>query len=265
MSAPSSADAAFFAAIRETLFSGRLSQAQVDGVTRIARAARACGCEPAQGAYILATAHWETGRRMQPVREGFAKTDEAAIAAVTRLHREGRISRNYALPDPETGQSYFGRGDVQLTHRFNYADWSARLGLDLVNDPGLALDPAISARILVEGSMRGTFTGRALPSYVSGEKRDFTGARRVINGRDKAAEIAALAERYLAAIGAGMTAAAPAAPPVAPPAVSPPPAPRPEPRAEADLIRLETRLAALEADLAAARAWRERVKAAVAA
>ncbi|MFN3261617.1 MAG: glycoside hydrolase family 19 protein [Pikeienuella sp.] len=264
-----SADAAFFAAIRETLFSGRLSQAQVDGVTRIARAARDYGCEPAQGAYILATAHWETGRRMQPVREGFAKTDEAAIAAVTRLHREGRISRNYALPDPETGQSYFGRGDVQLTHRFNYADWSARLGLDLVNDPGLALDPAISARILVEGSMRGTFTGRALPSYVSGAKRDFTGARRVINGTDKATEIAALAERYLAAIEAGMAAARAAdignpISPLAPPA-APPPAPRPEPRAEADLIRLETRLAALEADLAAARAWRERVKAAVAA
>lgn len=65
-------------------------------------------------AYVLATAYHETGRRMEPVREGFCKTDEGSIRAVTRLYEKEVISTNYALPE-ENGNSYFGRGLVQIT------------------------------------------------------------------------------------------------------------------------------------------------------
>jgi hypothetical protein len=42
-------------------------------------------------AYAIATMEHETGRRFAPVREGFAKDDRGAIAAVTQLYNEKRI------------------------------------------------------------------------------------------------------------------------------------------------------------------------------
>ena len=50
-------------------------------------------------AYVLATAFHETGEDMQPVREGFASTDQGSINAVTSLYNRGIIGENYALPE----------------------------------------------------------------------------------------------------------------------------------------------------------------------
>jgi putative chitinase len=58
----------------------------------------------------------------------------------------------------------------------------------------------MAARILVEGSMRGTFTERSLGDYVNEQGTDFVGARRVINGQDDAQLIAGIARRYSAAL-----------------------------------------------------------------
>lgn len=201
---------AFYAAIR-TLFGGSLTQAQVDGVGRLLDAflAHALLLDRRHLAYILATSFHETGRRMMPVREGFATSDAAARAAVAKLYAAGRISKNYAAPNAR-GLSYYGRGDVQLTHEANYVTMGRLLGLDLAGKPDLALDPATSARILIEGvtrgvSVRGDFTGRALEDFIAGAACDYVGARRTVNGTDKAAQIAGYARAFEVALtGAGM-------------------------------------------------------------
>lgn len=50
---------------------------------------------------------------------------------------------------PGDGAKYKGRGFIQLTGRANYAKYGAKLGLDFVNHPELALDPKVAAKVLV--------------------------------------------------------------------------------------------------------------------
>jgi predicted chitinase len=50
--------------------------------------------------------------------------------------------------NPGDGDRYKGRGFIQLTGRTNYRNYGAILGLDLENNPDLALDPKNAARIL---------------------------------------------------------------------------------------------------------------------
>ena len=45
------------------------------------------------------------------------------------------------------GYKYRGRGFIQLTGKDNYARYAKRLGVDLVGNPDLALDPTIASRI----------------------------------------------------------------------------------------------------------------------
>lgn len=85
---------------------------------------------------------------------------------------------------------FYGRGLAQLTHEFNYKAMGQIFNIDLVNNPDLALNPDISAQILVYGMMNGSFTTAALSRYINSSKVDFINARRVVNGLDKATEIA---------------------------------------------------------------------------
>lgn len=85
---------------------------------------------------------------MQPIRE----------------YGRGR-GRAYGARDRQTGHAYFGRGYVQLTWKANYALAGGKLGLDLVANPDLALDPGAAARILFLGMAEGWFTGKRLADY----------------------------------------------------------------------------------------------------
>ncbi len=199
----------FFDAVRPSLFSGALKSAQVRGCEVILDRAGGWGggrgagfFDPRALAYILATAHHETAGSFLPVRETLAKTDEEAVARLERAFRAGRlptVSTPYWRRDAE-GRSYYGRGFVQLTHRDNYARMGPVVGLDLVADPDLALETDVAARILVTGMQEGLFTGARLIDFFSGQKADWRGARRIVNGRDRADKIAAMAIRYDAAI-----------------------------------------------------------------
>lgn len=187
----------FFAYIRKAPFGGRISQSQIDGIESIIAAFDETGEKSKRFlAYILATAFHETGGRMQPVREGFAKTDAAARKIVAK--------RSYGVP-AENGKVYYGRGHVQLTWPKNYKTMGGILNEDLYNNPDLALDPEISASILVEGmlrgkSARGDFTGKALEDYFNDETNDPVGARRIVNGTDKAQLIAGYYKNFLDAL-----------------------------------------------------------------
>ena len=114
-----------------------------------------------------------------------------------------------------------GRGLIHITGRRNYADWSQRLGVDLISHPELAEQLDHAARILVEGMVKGTFTGKKLQDHINSHQRDFVGARRIVNGTDKAALIAGYAEKFAVALGDGVSAApapVPAQPTKRPPA-----------------------------------------------
>ena len=147
------------------------------GDTRaIVRECARAGLTRPQAAYVLATAFWETNRTMKPVREAYW------------LSEEWRRRNLRYWP-------YYGRGYVQLTWRDNYKRAGAKFGVDLAGNPDKALEPEIAAKTLVVGSKEGWFTGKKLSDYING-KTDWIGARRIINGTDKAKEIAAIAADY---------------------------------------------------------------------
>lgn len=181
----------FFATIRREPFSGRMTQSQVSGTEALLDACAKL-TDLRWTAYVLATVFHETGARMVPVREGFAASDAAA--------RRILKNREYAKPDPETGHAYYGRGLEQLTHKANYARVGELLGLDLVNNPDLMLQPDVAIRSLLLGMTNGLYTGKKLADYFTGSKADPVGARRIVNGTDRAGLIAGYYHAFLAAI-----------------------------------------------------------------
>lgn len=139
-------------------------------------------------AYIMATIKHECGDSYLPQPEW---TDAPWL--------KGK-NLPYLIPDKQTGHTYYGRGYVQLTWRRNYEKMSKELGIDLVWNPDLALDPEIAWKILEVGMYNGLFTGKRLGEYLSSNNTDFYGARRVINGVDQAFEIKKIAEKFWDAI-----------------------------------------------------------------
>lgn len=131
----------------------------------------------AQTAYILATAYWETNKTMKPVREAYW------------LSEQWRKDNLRYWP-------WYGRGYVQLTWEENYIKAQRILGTDLTKRPDNAMKPKIAAEVLVLGMRDGWFTGKRLSQYINDEEVDFIGARRIVNGTDRAGEIASLARAY---------------------------------------------------------------------
>jgi predicted chitinase len=175
----------FYEVIRPTLFHGTLSQSQVDGLEHLLDYAehRLPRLDLRQVAYILATAYHETARTMQPIAEYGCGTGYP-----------------YGVPDPETGECYYGRGYVQLTWKNNYAYQQAKLGRPLVQRPDCALEPACAAAILYEGMCDGDFTGVSVDDYIDDAQCDYVQARRVVNGLDCAEKIAGYAAVFQEAL-----------------------------------------------------------------
>ncbi|WP_185868217.1 XVIPCD domain-containing protein [Variovorax sp. DXTD-1] len=83
------------------------------------------------------------------------------------------------------GWKFHGRGFVQLTGRYNYEHYGKALGLDLVNHPDLAAEPANAAKIATQ-----YWKERVV---ALGHQHDVTHATKDVNGR-----YTALAERKAA-------------------------------------------------------------------
>lgn len=130
-------------------------------------------------AYVLATSDWETNYTHEPVKEAYW------------LGESWRRKNLRYYP-------WYGRGFVQLTWKENYQRAQRELGIGtmLTDNPDNALEPGIAASILVEGMAEGWFTGKKLSDYITLQKSDFVNARRIVNGTDKATEIASLAIEY---------------------------------------------------------------------
>lgn len=185
---------AFYDTARITLFGGKISTIQFQRVEALLSSAASFETVEAEHlAYVLATAHWETDR--------FTAMEEYASGDAY----EGRADLgNVQLGD---GKVFKGRGFPMLTGRNNYKWASGVAGIDLLANPERASDPLVSAPIILAGMLTGSFTGVGLGRYVNSDKVDFVNARRVVNGLDRAETIADIAQRYLAAIKAGMAVA----------------------------------------------------------
>ncbi|HMW39286.1 MAG: hypothetical protein K1X68_13600 [Saprospiraceae bacterium] len=127
--------------------------------------------------YILATAYHES--KFYPISE----------------LRASPGTDTYKRQSAYWDSGFYGRGFVQLTFEDNYRKFAKILGLDLVANPDLALEANVSAFILVYGMMNGVFTGRKLSDYIQYQKVDYVGARKVVNGQDRADLIASYAQK----------------------------------------------------------------------
>lgn len=168
----------FFDSVRPTLFHGSMKQQQVDGMNfKLAafeeRASE--GTDLRWPAYCFATSYHETAATMWPIEE----------------YGKGK-GMEYGVPDPTTGQVYYGRGDVQLTWADNYKFATEKLGLtgtadDLYWHASKALDPTISARVMMRGMRDGWFRKdkygpHKLERYFDDKTDDPFQAREIING-----------------------------------------------------------------------------------
>ena len=196
----------FFAYARRAPFGGRLSQGQIDGMNALFRCWASHKITGSDNnrllAYILASVFHETGGRMLPVRETLASTDAGAIAALEKAWKAGRllqVKTPYWRKDKD-GKSWFGRGDIQLTHKRNYEKLGKRINVDLVGNPALALDLDISAEIAIVGMLEGLFSGRKLTEFFNFKADNPIGARAVVNGTDKAKLIAGYYKSFLDAL-----------------------------------------------------------------
>ena len=135
--------------------------------------------DPRHAAYMLATVKHECANTYAPIEE----------------YGKGK-GRKYGIPDPHNGQTYFGRGYVQLTWKENYSNMGRILKIDLVAYPELALMPETAYKIMSYGMRNGSFTGSKLSTHINGNKCDYVGARRIINGQDCAEKIAGYAHKF---------------------------------------------------------------------
>ena len=177
--------AAFFTGVRKRF--GKLDQSQVEGFNALLTAL--ADWPVTWIAYALATAWHETARTMQPIKE---RGGEAYFKRMYDIRGDRPAkARELGNITPGDGARYAGRGYVQLTGKANYARYG------LAQSPDDAIKPDVAAKILREGMEGGHFTGKSLSDYLPG---DYVKARRIINGTDKAEDIAAYAVAFGAAL-----------------------------------------------------------------
>lgn len=212
--------------LRNAPFGGALTSTQVAGVQAILAWCAKLGVVDLRFiAYILATAFHETGGSFKPGKENL---NYAASALRSKFSRE-RISladadkygrtkgkaadqvmianliyggawglRNLGNKLLGDGWRFIGRGFVQLTGRRNYTLYG------IADTPEKATEIDMAARIIVDGMIKGVFTGRKLAQYIVDTSFNAVAARAVVNGTDKAS----LIERHYSAILAALEAAA---------------------------------------------------------
>ncbi|HYY57047.1 MAG TPA: hypothetical protein VE842_06910 [Pyrinomonadaceae bacterium] len=144
-----------------------------------------------QLAYCLATFKWETAHTMRPI-------DEHGTSAYfnNRYGPQTKVGKILGNTQPGDGALFHGRGYVQLTGRRNYAKAKALTGVDLLAEPDRAKNPDLAYHIAIQGMKAGWFTGRRLDQFIKDGVADFENARTIINGHDKAQNIADIARRF---------------------------------------------------------------------
>ncbi len=197
----------FYDAVRTSLFRGKLSHSQVEGMENLLDvwdkhfAGAADIPNPTDHlAYDLATAFHETARSMQPI------TEYGQVAYFDKYEPGTKLGQQLGNTENGDGYRFRGEGHVQNTGRRNALKATTRLnelfglGIDLVANPEQRRDPFVSAMSLFLGNKEGWWTGRKLGDFLIPGRPDFVNARRVVNGMDMAATIAGYARKFKQAI-----------------------------------------------------------------
>jgi putative chitinase len=210
------------------LFGGKLTAGQVQGMEAIiAEFGKRKLSDLRWLAYALATAFHETGKAMQPIEENLRYSAQGL--ANNWLHRYA-LSPNVTPKIPNAlakklsgnpvaiannayanrigngneasgdGWKYRGRGLPQTTGKANYQWAKALTGIDFVSNPDLMLSMEPSVKTMFEGMILGRYTGKKFADYFTNTVTDWVGARRIINGLDKAQLIADYAKRFHSAL-----------------------------------------------------------------
>lgn len=111
---------------------------------------------------ILATMKTEVGSSMAPIPE-----------YASGKAYEGRT--DLGNTQPGDGERFKGRGYIQLTGRANYEHYGKKLGIDLVSNPDLALQPEVAAKVMVA-----YFQERGVLDMA--KAGDWVAVRRAVNG-----------------------------------------------------------------------------------
>lgn len=138
--------------------------------------------------YLLATVRHECAGEWKPIEE-FGKGVGKSYGDPRWVSDTDGVVRQVA---------YYGRGYVQITWEQNYLLLGSKIGLvdRLVIHPELALDPQTAYNIASVGMRQGLFTGVSLSHFMHDEICDYVNARKIINGTDKAEEIAGYARLF---------------------------------------------------------------------
>ncbi|PHS02098.1 MAG: hypothetical protein COA78_21880 [Blastopirellula sp.] len=200
----------FFNKVRHSVFKGKLKQSQVDGLGVLLDCAEKRNTNIEYLSYILATTYHETAFKMQPISEFGGKRYFKKLYDIKGS--KPKLARRLGNLKAGDGVKYKGRGFVQITGRANYVKLGKKLGIDLVNNPDLALDTKIAAEILFIGMEQGLFTGKKLSSYMDGidgtdeeDRKQYKLSRWLINGRDKRDTIADYAIKFECALRASQS------------------------------------------------------------
>lgn len=158
----------------------------IEVVERIIEYAKSEGLLNNQIAYILATAYHETAFDFIPKRE-FGSSEYF----IRKYWNNLKVRKWLGNDSAAEAVKYCGRGLVQITGEVNYE----RFGI--ADNPEKALETETAVKILVDGMVKGVFTGRRLNHYLTRDKTDFISARKIINGTDKAHNISVYANKFL--------------------------------------------------------------------
>jgi putative chitinase len=142
--------------------------------------------------YILSTIWHEVGKTMQPIEEiGKGK----GLKYGKRFWYDGRIYT-------DVPHVYYGRGLTQNTWRDIYEKLTKAntKGWDFVNNPELLLKMEQSVWATFYAMTTGLYTGRKLSQYFNNKVIDPIGARKIINGTDKAELISCYYSKFLKSI-----------------------------------------------------------------
>lgn len=161
---------------------------------------------PAELANLMGNAHVETAgfstmhenfryRSAERLIEAVSSADErftrAQIDAAVASREPSRIAtimyenrRDLGNTEPGDGWRFHGRGYLQYTGRYNYAEYGSKFGVDLEGQPDLAAEPRMAARLAV------AYWQDKIPEM---QREDVRAAARRINGGENgmAARVAA--------------------------------------------------------------------------
>jgi peptidoglycan L-alanyl-D-glutamate endopeptidase CwlK len=123
----------------------------------------------------LATIRAET-ESFEPISEGRSKFNSSPGGHPFDLY-DGR--RDLGNQGPNDGETFCGRGYIQLTGRHNYQKYGKALGLgnQLINKPDLANDPTIAGKLLAR-----FLKDKERPIKEALVMQDLRLARRLVNG-----------------------------------------------------------------------------------